>query len=93
MSSCVFSCVCSFVSSVSSSLEPGRGIEKLFKVLIWGLPCKCFSRVSFVADGDSGSECSVASCGSLACYGLHVITGRWNGICLCVIWARAGGLL
>ena len=46
VSSHVSSCMCSSVSSVFSSLEFGRGIDKLFKVLIWGLPCKCFSRVS-----------------------------------------------
>ena len=42
----VSSCVSSSVSSVSSLLETGRGIDKLFKVFIWSLPCKCSSRVS-----------------------------------------------
>ena len=43
--SSVSSCMCSSVSCVSSSLESGRGMDKLFKVLIWGLPYNCFSRV------------------------------------------------
>ena len=32
----VSSCVISSVSSVSSLLELGRGMDKLFKVFIWG---------------------------------------------------------
>ena len=53
VSSCVSSCMCSSVSShvcssvscVSPLLESQRGMDRLFKVLIWGLPCKHFSRV------------------------------------------------
>ena len=40
------SCVASTVSSVSSSLESGRGIDKLFIVFTWGLPCKRCNSVS-----------------------------------------------
>ena len=49
VSSRFFSCVASTVSSVSSSLaslESGRGIDKLFIVFTWGLPCKCCSSLS-----------------------------------------------
>ena len=48
--SCVYlsasSHVCTSVSCVSSSLGSGKGMNKLFKVLICGLPSKPFSRVS-----------------------------------------------
>ena len=46
--SCVSSCVCSSVSSVSSLLESVRGMDKLFKVLI------CVFHVSILV----GSHCS-----------------------------------
>ena len=46
--------MCSSVSCVSTSLESGRGMDKLFKVLIWGLPCKCLSRVSLQLIGILG---------------------------------------
>ena len=44
--------VCSSVSCVSSLLESGNGMDTLCKVLIWGLPCKCFSRVSLKLMGN-----------------------------------------
>ena len=37
VSSCVFSCVCSSVSCVSSSLESGRGIDKNCLKFIFGV--------------------------------------------------------
>ena len=36
-----------------------------------------------VMNGYSGSKCSVVGCGSLACSGMHVITGCW--ICISVL--------
>ena len=47
VSSFVFPCMCSSVCCVSSSLESGSGMDILFSVLIWGLPCNFLSRVSF----------------------------------------------
>ena len=59
VSSCFSSCVASTVSSVSSSLaslESGRGIDKLFIVFTWGLPCKRCRQCLIVADWNSWSE-------------------------------------
>ena len=54
VSSHVSSCMCSSVSSVSLLLESGRGIDKLFKVFIWGLLCKHLSKVSLYLMGILG---------------------------------------